>query len=999
MSSSDRVAFVIVLRGAAGSRAQQSTLDAEAISERLAQPDAGFEIIELDATDDLAGQIDDHLAARGATTTEVLLYVSGQAISADGELMLQLDPSQPDTADAVADVIEAITERELRGDGASTLLVLELRHESDDPLVLAELADQARKAARAAQAPVEVIVGVRPFDETEARAGTCSPLTRAMLTHFDETDPSEGLYASELVEVAFDTARGMGRAGAMAHASVPESFTLIVAEESSARGPQTETEPETASTTSSEPPPSQPSEPPPVAAAEAEAQRAPVESTPPAESAPPSTMPSGDGPPTQPQSVAPASPSIPPPKPSTPPPTTKVVVAEADQLAAAGQSEEAIAKLRRALGLVGSSLGAAEADLERARIHVRIGDAMLRLGRGREAIASFEKALSLGPEVAGADRALRTLLTLYLGEGDRRGVSSVEERIVARLDARAAAEGGSSSKELVQELVTFGRAWMVELDDPLRARERLEHARALAPDNREVVRLLMQLAERDRRDEDVFTLRRTLAELDPDARSRAAALSEIGRELLKKSQEDEALHVFEAALDADPTSLEPLEILSRILGERQEWAELESAYRRMLERAVVLDSADATSPAPELRLGLEHELHKRLGLLLVQHFEDPEGALSSLDAASAARPTERGVRRAAAEIAHRLGHADVAERHLSALVALDPRDTEAYRLLFDVFVRTENIERAVDVGAVLSKLGVANDRERILVSAHDEELSAPKAVLDPADWAVLRAPLAPGVDSVAPELVAGVFHAAGDALVRAFTHLASRAGRLPPLDESLRVDAAASTVSAVRSLTWASRMLGLEPPQIYLEDASQETMTAVLRDEPTTVVGSSALRGRSIEELRFLSGYHLAGHVVEHRIVRLAPNIDDLAACFLAAVVVAVPDTPVPERIRSLVELIVPSFAAFLEPERESALEEAVMAFDAAGGRADLVAFQKAVDRAGVRAGWLLCRKLGFASDAAASITVGPMTADERESELFAFSVSQAGVDLRGKIY
>ena len=67
------------------------------------------------------------------------------------------------------------------------------------------------------------------------------------------------------------------------------------------------------------------------------------------------------------------------------------------------------------------------------QLELRIGDAMLRAGKGKEAIASFEKGFSLGPGVAGTDRALRMLLTLYLGEGDRRGVSSVEERIVARL--------------------------------------------------------------------------------------------------------------------------------------------------------------------------------------------------------------------------------------------------------------------------------------------------------------------------------------------------------------------------------------------------------------------------------------------------------------------------------------------------------------------------------------------------------------------------------------
>ncbi len=1021
----ERVAFVTVLRDGAGPSGGQSALDADALEERLRQPDAAFRVVAIDARRDVAEQIDEYLSSRADDPPpHVAFYASAEVTESEGELLLQLDPEHLETGDALVDIIGELTDPELRPQGAMTLVLLELRTRTvSDPVSLAELAALAKEAARNAPLSVELIVAVRSFDPLVGAATSCSPLSRAILNELDDIDPTLGLYASEMVEKAFERARAVGQPGALAYSSLEDSFPFLIAEEATAQAPSTTEEDGGGEPEEGEPsleprtmpsaqPPSGPvspgddeAEPPPSredtlverrselalrasgAPEAADLPRTPDEMGPDSlraghadlggrVSANPSTRPSG------PSEQAP--PSIPPARPSTPP-IAGDVLKEADRLASDGEDEEAIARYRRALGLVGTSLPASEADAERARIHLRIAEVLLRMGKGREAVASFEKALSLGPQVAGAERALRMLLNLYLGEGDRRGVSSVEERLVARLDPHG--------PEIVQILIAFGRAWMMDLGDPLRARERLEHARALAPNNREAIRLLRELAEKDGRVEDALALRRAYTELDPDAASRAAAVFELGRELLSKGREDEALDLFDAALESDPSALEPLKVLSEFLGERQEWSELEAAYRRMLERAERLEPK-------ELSASLAHELHKRLGILLMEHLEDPEQALAELERASELRPTDPGSHRAAAVLSHQLGRAEDATRHLDALVASDPRDVDALRLLFDVFVRSEQIERAVDVARVLVLLGADRDRERVMVSAHEsDDRSPPTGTFSDEDWVALRAPLDASAESEGIELVAGVFRAAGNAIVKAFAHLAARADKLPPLDEKFRVDPEKSTVSAARSLFWASRVVGITPPAIYLEDSSVEGMTAVLRESPVTVVGAAALRGRSLDELRFLSGHHLAAHLTEHRIVRLAPAIDDLAACFLAAVVVAVPDTPVPERIRSLVELIVPAFAAFLEPENEAALEEAVMAFDAAGARADLVAYQRAVERASVRAGLVLCNSVEVAFKSVALLTQIPTGGADREAELLGYSVSRGALELRARLH
>jgi len=1002
----DRVAFVALPLSGREQRGAQGVLDAEAIAERLRQPDAAFRVVTIDPGDDVAGQIDDYIASAGVPRDAVLFYASCRVIASEGELLLLLDGEHPETGDSLVDVADA-----LRESGAeNALLVLDGRHASADPLLLAGLAELGRAAARKGQPVVETVAALRGVQpEAEFMASACSPFTRALLSELDETDPTEGLYVSELVERVRAGELYAGHVGALTFVANDPSFPLLIALEDPralesnqhVRAPaepnseDEEVEPET-----TDPDPSESSIPPASAgepACDTEMIPPPISSQVASAPEPPSSAPNtirSSRPPAsvdEPPASMPAPLSVPPPssppsmpsRPSTPPAPSEVLV-EADQLALSGKDEDALQLYRKALSLVGATGGGADPDAERARIHARIGEVKLCQGKAREAIASLEKGLSLSPNMGGADRALATLLTLYRGEKDHRSVHRVEERILSRVEDEAA---------LVPTLLAFGRSWMTDLRDLMRARERLEHARALAPENYEIVRLLLSLAEGDGRTEEALALKRRLADLDPDARARAVQLFEIGRELLKREREDEGLDLLEAALDADPTSLEPLAIMSRLLGDRQEWGELEGAYRRMLDRASGMD--------PALAKGLSYELEKRLGVLLLEHLDDREGAVEAFQRAIVARPDEPGVRRIAVELALSLGRVKVAEELLLGLLAIEPRDVSALHSLFDIFVRSEEVERAFDVASVLMVLEEAGDREQAVYNSQKpDDIARPQHNFDEAAWPLLRAPLtgAGSEPDEAVELVSGVFRVAGDALVHALEGLSSRAGKLTHLDEGMRIDLDTSTVSVARSVAWASRVIGIELPRVYLEEASAEGMTAVLRDRPVTVLGAALLRGRSLAELAFLAGYHLTGHLTEHRLVRLSAMLDDLAACFLAAVVLAVPDTPVPERIRSLVELLVPNMAQALDADDEAALEEAVMAFDAAGGRADLALFQRSVERASLRVGLLLCGSLQAAVNMCAMLPAGFLSERERLDELFAFQVCDRYRELCARI-
>ncbi|HTJ84419.1 MAG TPA: hypothetical protein VL400_22025 [Polyangiaceae bacterium] len=662
------------------------------------------------------------------------------------------------------------------------------------------------------------------------------------------------------------------------------------------------------------------------------------------------------------------------------------MLAEADRFAAAGDDEEALTRYRRALALVGAGSihppvegGAPRTsplDAERARIYVKMAEIKARQAKPREAISNFEKAISLD---ASLERGLlSTLHALYRDSGDLRALRTMEERILA---------GAKDDAERKDHLLVFGRSWLEDRGDLLRARETLEAAVALAPGDRVALELLLRVAERDGRSEDALLLRRRLAETEPDQKRSAAMLFEIAEDYAKQKREDEALDLYEAALDADPSRVEPLARMSALLADRQEWSELEGVYQRMIERVPQVVDAGR-------RQELEVELQRRLGLLLRDHLEDHEGALRSFERGLVLAPGDAALRRQAIEIARRLGLVDAYEDHLVRLSALEPHEPAVFHALFELSMKGEHVERACDVAAVLTWLGAPNDRERAVFEANKPDgVLKPKTRLDAEAWALLRRGTHPGDSEV--ETVAAVFRAISSASVGALSDLAKLAGRLPKLDEQYRVDPKTSTVSAARSLSWGAGALGVEVPAVYLEEASREDMTPVLAVAPTTVIGTSALRGRSVAELAFFTGYNVAAHLPEHRLARLSTSVDDLAACFLAAARLARPAIVVPERLRALVDLLLGTLKRRMGNDSHDALDRAVAAFEEAGGRADLVAYARAVERASLRAGLLLANDYALACRLAEQQTTSPLKPADRVAELAIFSANGGYAELR----
>jgi hypothetical protein len=223
MTEALRFAFLACTASTSELRGGQGSLDRDAIRERLAQPDAGFSILDLDARDDLAAQIEEALAAHSAPPQAALLYVSARATRADGELVLLLDPEHPDTGDALTDIVESLRE----GVAGEVAAFLDLRVDLDaDDLEPMEIARLGRQAA--GDDVAEVVVAVRRLSEQdETNAESCSPFTRALLEALDAADPTSGATAAELYAAAREHASVLGVVAALAHRGPEASFEVL----------------------------------------------------------------------------------------------------------------------------------------------------------------------------------------------------------------------------------------------------------------------------------------------------------------------------------------------------------------------------------------------------------------------------------------------------------------------------------------------------------------------------------------------------------------------------------------------------------------------------------------------------------------------------------------------------------------------------------------------------------------------------------------------------
>ncbi len=641
------------------------------------------------------------------------------------------------------------------------------------------------------------------------------------------------------------------------------------------------------------------------------------------------------------------------------------LIAEADAARARGDLEDALAFYRQAL-----MVSTDDDVLERASVYANVGDVKLRQKKPREAESNFEKALGLMP---GYRPALVALVDLATADADWRRVVSYRQKL---------ADLAIEDDDRTQELLIIATILADKRDDSRAAIDVLEKARELSPGNKSALAQLLALYQKlNRWLKIVEILGAQCTEIEDPIERGSLRFQQADIVLGRLRDEPRGVGMLEATLEEDPSHEKALLALVAVRTRLGEWRELERVYARLIDHHAERGDLDRA-----------WDVCKRLGGLRRDKLGDGPGAIEAFTGAVRLKPKDADTRAALAELFIARGDTHLALEELEQAAAAAPTRAQTFRRLFEIHTRLGQPNRAYFAALALEILGAAEmDHELVIEQFRPEGALKPTVALTDPDWdACLRAP---GHD---PD-IARILRAIGPAAVRARVNELTDQKRLVSLDLTKRQDPM-STVTAVRAFAWASQVLGIALPEMYVMSSVPGGVAAVQAWSPTTAIGPDVLRGIGLSEIIYIAARHLAYYRPEHYPLIFFPTLVDLTQLFLAALKLGMPEIPVPPS-EGVAKLRV-QLAKSLDAAEKGELESAAKAIDAKGGRVDLAAYIRSVELTAHRVAFLLSADAAVATRRIGTEkrNIADVTADDRRHDLLAYLVSNGLAEARHKL-
>lgn len=386
------------------------------------------------------------------------------------------------------------------------------------------------------------------------------------------------------------------------------------------------------------------------------------------------------------------------------------------------------------------------------------------------------------------------------------------------------------------------------------------------------------------------------------------------------------------------------------------------------------------------REGLAHEaglVCRRLAVLRRDALSDIAGAIDAFRGAIRCLPTQAENHRGLAELLGMGVDPTLAATCLDESIGALGPELEFLVLRRSAFARLDP-ERATLAGAFAVAFGDARfqpDADALVAHAP----LRPARGLGAAERALVRHP-------AMAEDVSAIF----GVVERAALEMRADEKRLPPLDPATALDPS-STVTIVRTVTWAAQVLGLPPVPVHHVETTRHDLIAHPGPPACVVVGPRATTGRSLVELSFLAARHLAYYLPGHRVSLQFVSVDELAMLFWAALLAVREEIPPALREATATMRWRDGLRTRLSPSERAELGALVARFEAAGGRVDLTAWVRGLELTANRLGLLLA---GDPSRVVAMVRnedrrVGGLEAQARLTDLALWGASEAHARLR----
>ncbi len=623
-------------------------------------------------------------------------------------------------------------------------------------------------------------------------------------------------------------------------------------------------------------------------------------------------------------------------------PDLELLIQLADGARETGSFAHALAGYRAALR-------ACHDEGARGNLYARIGGAARVSGRALYAKRAYQKALQACP----TDRAsLDALIELETDAEEWASVVALTRERVALLETPG---------EKVEALFGLARMTAEKLRDMAGAVQHLEAAREIDGRDEDVLEALRRSYKVLGRWQDLIDVTGALADRAPTSTERAArrfSQAQVARRELDDAVQ--AVRFLWAALEADPTHDEALDLLCEIEAARGEVEGLAHGLSSVLERL--------------LDLGED------------QRGMDVARRLSALGSAPHPRPVQQG-NPARSTVPDAEDEAQRAE--LESHVMESPLVARSHAALFGLYARTGHPDRAYLSALALEELGpLEPSAVRILEECRPDGLRL-RAPLDDDAWTALRAP---GADAVLESLVGAIGRAAATA--RGEDRKAKKRDMV--LDEAQR-QPSTSTVSIVRSFHWAAEAVGVTCPDLYVLDEVPGDILAVPGGEAKTAIGPNVLRGLSTIDLAFVCSRHMTYYRPEYSALIDFPTLNELSILVLAALQLAIPSMPVPATVGAAVAALRNGLRRHLSSEEREEMNGAVAKLDARSGRMNLQAWIRGVELTAARVGLMLCGDLRAAMSRirGEARAMAELSVAEKRHDLVGFCVSEGHAQLR----
>jgi tetratricopeptide (TPR) repeat protein len=616
-----------------------------------------------------------------------------------------------------------------------------------------------------------------------------------------------------------------------------------------------------------------------------------------------------------------------------------------------------------------TSLGEDEIE-QRTDVYYRLGSIKREQGQAKQAINNYEKALALNSEHR---PTLEALVGVYAKANDWKQVAAYKRQIL---------DGISDGDERYTILNEIGEIWGEKDKNPHKAIEALEEARDLRPQDHVLLHKLLQLYQQAGEWQRMIDTIQAISDLESRPEVKARYLftqAQICRDKLEDL--DRAVELFNDALDLNPSYLEAFERINKVLTQQKSWKQLERAYRKMIHRIAGKGNTD-----------LEHTLWHQLGLIYRDRLQQPDTAIEAFKMASVTKPDSTVVHQILAELYEVNERWDDAIEEQRVLLQSDPLAIDPYRALYRLYLHKQAYDEAWCLAAAMTFLRKADEEEkRFFEDYRPQGMLAVKGRLSNELWAksVFHADENPYISKIFEQL-------APSALQAKIAQLQSQ-GKLPVLDKRFRQDPATSTVTFAKTFGWAAQVLAVQCPDLYVRNDVPGAIVAVPALPPASVAGQTVLTGFQAQELTFMCGKHLSHYRGEHYIRTLFPTQAELTIMLFAGVMIAAPNTPMPQDMAAQIRATAQELAKYLQPMQLEGLRVVVKRFIEEGAKANIKRWNQAVELTSCRAGLIVSGDLEVAKKilSAEQQLPGDLPAADKMKELLLYFVSDEYFEVR----